>query len=129
MNKFRMIYMLPITLVLLLVVVLLTSLKSENSDELKPLTTDELKLWSNHGDTIFFKNISVAVFEHSEYEYNPNHRKKIVLLELCFIQIDNNPENTIDLIRYIHKLHPTDKIQVESKYQYDKIEYWKSVIK
>jgi hypothetical protein len=128
MNKFKMIYIIPIILVLL-GVVFLTSSKSENSDNLKPLNVDELKLWSNHGDTIFCKNQAVAIFEHYEYEYNPNHRKKIILAELCFIQIDDNPDNTIGLIRYIYTLHGTSKIQVEFKDQYDKINYWKSNLK
>lgn len=125
MNKFKMIYIIPIMLVLL-GVVFLTSLKSENSDNLKPLNADELKLWSNHGDTIFKRDTPVAIFEHYEYEYNPNHKNKVVLPELCFIQVDNNPDNTIDLIRYTHTIHSKIKIQVELKEQYDKIKFWKS---
>ena len=56
-----MIYIIPIMLVLL-GVVFLTSSKSETSDNLKTLNDEELKSWSNHGDTIFFKNEAVAIF-------------------------------------------------------------------
>jgi hypothetical protein len=104
----------------------LTSTKSNNPESLKPLNENEFKLWSNHGDTIFKRDTAVAVFEHYEYEYNPNHKNKVILPELCFIQIDDNPDNTFELIRYAHTIHPTTKIQVESKDQYDKINYWKS---
>jgi hypothetical protein len=103
----------------------LTSTRSNNPVSLKPLNENELKLWSNHGDTIFKRDTAVAVFEHYEYEYNPNHKNKVILPELCFIQIDNNPDNTIELIRYAHTIHSTTKIQVESKDQYDKIKYWR----
>ncbi len=128
MNKFKMIYIIPIMLVLL-GVVFLTSSKSEKMDNLKPLNEEELKPWSNSGDTIFKNKEAVAIFEHYEYEYNPNHSKKVILAELCFIQIDDNPDNTIGLIRYIYTLHGTSKIQVEFKDQYDKINYWKSNLK
>jgi hypothetical protein len=74
----------------------LTSTRTDNPESLKPLNENEMKLWSNHGDTIFKRDTSVAVFEHIEYEYNPNHKNKVILPELCFIQIDNNPDNTME---------------------------------
>lgn len=86
---------------------------------------EELSKWRNSNDTIFYKDSAVAIFEHYEYEYNPNHRTKNVLAELCFVQIDDDPENTNNLIRYVHTLHSHCKIQVEFKDQYDRIDIWK----
>jgi len=43
---------------------------------------------------------------------------------MCFIQVDDEPQNTIDLIRFIHTIHSTSKIQVEFKYEYDRIKSW-----
>ena len=48
--------------------------------------------------------------------------------EICFIQVDDEPENTINLIRYIHTMHSTSKIQVEFKDQYDRIKTWSQKI-
>ena len=124
----NIIYVIPIIL-MIIVISFLTSSKSSTSDNLKPLEGNELNLWSNRGDTIFKNKEAVAIFEHYEYEYNPNHSKKVILAELCFIQIDDNPDNTIGLIRYIYTLHGSSKIQVEFKDQYDKINYWKSNLK
>jgi len=124
----KIIYILSISLVLLTGIFLISS-KPESADNLKPLNENDLKSWSNRNDTIFKNNEPVAIFEHYEYEYNPNHSKKVILAELCFIQIDDNPDNTFGLIRYIYTLHGTSKIQVEFKDQYDKINYWKTNLK
>ena len=79
---------------------------------LSPLSGSELKKWSNRNDSIFKNDTVVAMFDHYEYEYNPNHKHKVVLYELCLTQIDDEPDNTIDLIRYMHTLHPTSKVQI-----------------
>jgi hypothetical protein len=79
---------------------------------LSQLSGSELKKWSNRNDSIFKNDTVVAMFDHYEYEYNPNHKHKVVLYELCLTQIDDEPDNTIDLIRYMHTLHPTSKVQI-----------------
>ena len=86
---------------------------------LSKLSDNELKKWSNRNDSIFKNDTVVAIFDHYEYEYNPNHKHKVVLSELCLTQIDDEPFNTIDLIRYIHSLHPTSKVQIsfDKKFQ------------
>lgn len=79
---------------------------------LNQLSDSELKKWSNRNDSIFKSDTIVAMFDHYEYEYNPNHRHKVILTELCLTQIDDEPDNTIDLIKYMHTLHPTSKVQI-----------------
>ena len=103
-----------------------TTTSATNEARIKKLNTDELKEWSNKNDTILRNGKPVAIFEHYEYEVNPNHRRPNIQAELCFIQLDNNPDNTLDMIRYIYTLHPSKKIQVEFKDQYERIELWKS---
>jgi len=79
---------------------------------LTSLNNNELKQWSNRNDSIFRNDSIVALFNHYEYEYNPNHKHKVILYELCLTQVDDEPDNTIDLIRYMHTLHPTSKVQI-----------------
>ncbi len=120
-----------ILLTTFLVVGSIVGTTSMSGDEMpvEKLSETEFKKWSNRNDTIFYRDTSVAIFEHYEYEYNPNHKTKNVLAELCFVQIDNNPENTVGLIRYAHTLHTNSKIQVEFKDQYDKIDIWRERMK
>lgn len=103
-----------------------TTTSTTNEARIKKLNTDELKDWSNKNDTILRNGKPVAIFEHYEYEVNPNHRKPNIQKELCFIQVDNNPDNTLDMIRYVHTKHPGSKIQVEFEEQYERIDRWKS---
>jgi hypothetical protein len=85
---------------------------SNSSFEVEPLSKEELKQWTNKGDTILRNEKPVAILDHYEYEYNPNHRNKILLLELCFIQIDDEVDNTIPLLRYSMTIHPEHKVQI-----------------
>ncbi len=41
------------------------------------------------------------------------------------LRIDDEPDNTNNLIRYVHTIHPHCKIQVEFKDKYDMIDIWK----
>lgn len=107
-------------------VIFTTTTSSTNEPRIEKLNTNELKEWSNRNDTILRNDKPVAIFEHYEYEVNPNHRRPNIHAELCFIQVDNDPDNTFAMIRYIYTLHPSSKIQVEFKDQYDRIDLWKS---
>jgi hypothetical protein len=92
---------------------------------IEKMEQEEMLDWGNQNDTILRNGNPVAIFEHFEYEVNPNHRKPNMQKELCFIQVDNNPDNTKSLIRYIHTKHPDSKIQVEFEEQYERIDRWK----
>ena len=105
-------------------VVYTTTTSSGYEPRIEPMDEEELKEWSNRNDTIFKKGEPVAIFEHYEYELNPNHRRPIMQAELCFIQVDDEPQNTTGLIKYIHTMHGTSKIQVEFKDQYDRVRLW-----
>lgn len=111
-------------------VIFTTTTSSTYESRIEKMEPEELKQWFHRNDTIFTKvksdTVAVAIFEHYEYELNPHHRKPNTLAELCFIQVDNDPQNTTDLIRFIHTMHSTSKIQVEFKDQYDRIDLWKS---
>jgi len=37
------------------------------------LSQDEFVKWSVKNDTIYYSNKSVAAYDHSEFELNPNH--------------------------------------------------------
>ena len=105
-----------------------TTTSSTYEQRIEKMEPEELELWFHRNDTIFTKvksdTVAVAIFEHYEYELNPHHRRPNILAELCFIQIDNNPQNTNGLIRFIHTMHSTSKIQVEFKDQYDRVKLW-----
>ena len=104
--------------------ILATTTSSTYEPKIEKMEPEELADWSNRNDSIFKKGVVVAIFEHYEYELNPNHRSPKMQAEICFIQVDDEPQNTTDLIRYIHTLHSTSKIQVEFKDQYDRIKSW-----
>jgi len=108
--------------------VVATTTSSADEPTIEKLSEQELKEWSNRNDTNFRNGKPVSIFEHYEYEVNPNHRKPNIQAELCFIQLDDEPENTFPMIRYIHTLHPSSKVQVEFKDQYDRISRWKKII-
>jgi hypothetical protein len=117
-----------VSIVAIILVITTTTTSATYEQKIEKLEAEELQNWFHRKDTIFTKEksdtIAVAIFEHYEYELNPHHRKPNILAELCFIQIDNNPQNTTDLIRFIHTMHSTSKIQVEFKDQYDRVKLW-----
>lgn len=119
---------LVVLVLVLTTTILYTTTSATDEPKIETLNEQELNEWSNRNDTIFRKNKVVAIFEHYEYELNPNHRRPKMQAEICFIQVDDEPENTIDLIRYIHTIHSTSKIQVEFKDQYDRIKTWSKKI-
>jgi hypothetical protein len=109
-------------------VITTTTTSATYEPKIEKLEPEELQNWFHRKDTIFTieksDTIAVAIFEHYEYELNPHHRRPNILVELCFIQIDNDPQKTTDLIRFIHTMHSTSKIQVEFKDQYDRVKLW-----
>ena len=109
-------------------IIFATTTSSTYEPKIEKMEQEELADWSNRNDSIFKKGEVVAIFEHYEYELNPNHRSPKMQAEICFIQVDDEPQNTTDLIRYIHTLHSTSKIQVEFKDQYDRIKTWSQKI-
>ena len=68
--------------------------------------------WSVKNDTIYYDTTSVAYYDHSEYELNPNHgmRTKIIQ-ELSITQI-NFDVTTDELIKYVHKKHKKQKVEI-----------------
>lgn len=115
-------------IVAIILVITTTTTSATYEQKIEKLEPEELQNWFHRKDTIFTKvksdTIAVAIFEHYEYELNPHHRKPNILAELCFIQIDNDPQKTNELIRFIHTMHSTSKIQVEFKDQYDRVKLW-----
>ena len=108
--------------------IITTTTSATYEPQIEKMEPEELQYWFHRNDTIFTKvnsdTVAVAIFEHYEYELNPHHRRPNILAELCFIQIDNDPQKTNDLIRFIHTMHHTSKIQVEFKDQYDRVKLW-----
>lgn len=108
--------------------IITTTTAATYEPKIEKMETEELQNWFHRKDTIFTKvnsdTVAVAIFEHYEYELNPHHRNPNILAELCFIQIDNDPQKTNDLIRFIHTMHYKSKIQVEFKDQYDRVKLW-----
>lgn len=80
----------------------------------KMLLSEEQKSeWKLVGDSIYRNNLPVAVYDHQEYEINPQHGKHVhAVLELSIRQFDNIPSNTVPLIRFIHTKHPKMKIEI-----------------
>lgn len=117
-----------VAIVAITLVITTTTTSATYEQKIEKLEPEELQNWFHRKDTIFTKvksdTVAVAIFEHYEYELNPHHRKPDILAELCFIQIDNDPQKTTDLIRFIHTMHSTSKIQVEFKDQYDRVKLW-----
>lgn len=116
--------LIALAFVVINLIVVATTTSSTYEPKIEKLEDEELEQWSNRNDTIFRRGETVAIFEHYEYELNPNHRNPKMQAELCFIQVDDEPQNTIDLIRYIHTMHTTSKIQIEFKDQYDRVRLW-----
>ena len=117
-----------VSIVAIILVITTTTTSATYEQKIEKLEPEELQNWFHRKDTIFTKvksdTVAVAIFEHYEYELNPHHRNPNILAELCFIQIDNDPQKTTDLIRFIHTMHSGSKIQVEFKDQYDRVKLW-----
>ena len=78
------------------------------------LNKEEMKKYSVKGDSIFYNNIAIAVYTHWEYELNPSHGKKAKpIIELSIRHI-NIPPMADELVKFIHTLHPKQKIEIVS---------------
>lgn len=78
------------------------------------LTSVERKDWSNRNDTILYKQTPVAVFTHYEIElYKGDEYREICLSAL---QIDTM-DLELGIIRYVHTVHPDDKVQFRPRYR------------
>ena len=68
--------------------------------------------WSTKNDTIFYNINPVAYYDHSEYELNPGHGKYAKpIQELSITQLSFDVK-TDDLIKFIHTLHPRQKVEI-----------------
>jgi hypothetical protein len=93
---------------LITVVALLITSCGTTKYTLKP---NELVKFSNRNDTIFHSGKPIAFLHSMEYElYKGN-----LTHELSLIQFDDEPENTVNIIKYAHTLHPSSKIEVKHK--------------
>jgi hypothetical protein len=78
------------------------------------LTSVEKIDWSSRNDTIFYRNVPVAVFTHYEVElYKGETTREICLSALDIDTINLEPE----IIRYVHTKHPYDKVQFTPIYR------------
>lgn len=76
------------------------------------MTTTEQQNWSSKRDTIYHLTTPIAVYDHSEYELNPRHgRRSAITLEISIKQISYSVQNE-NLVRYIHTIHPKDKVEL-----------------
>ena len=72
----------------------------------------EIVKWCVNGDTIYYENKSVAVYDHSEYELNPGHgRHAKTIQELSITQLVLDVKID-ELIKYIHTLHNNQKVEI-----------------
>lgn len=75
------------------------------------LQPNELVKFSNRNDTIFYNQKPIGFLYNMEYElYRGN-----LTHELSLVQIDEDPDHIIGLIKYAHTLHPNSKIEVKHK--------------
>jgi hypothetical protein len=78
------------------------------------LTTAEKADWSNRNDTIFFRKAPVAFFTHYEIELYRGRTDK----EICLKALDIDTANLEpEIIRYVHTMHPHDKVQFTPLYR------------
>lgn len=76
------------------------------------ISKSEFTKWSVNNDTIKYNGTAVAVYDHSEYELNPGHGHHAKpIQELSITQIGYNIKID-DLIKYIHTLHPRQKVEI-----------------
>ena len=72
----------------------------------------EFEKWSTKNDTIFYNIKPVAYYDHSEYELNPGHGKYAKpIQELSITQLRFDVK-TDELIKYIHTIHPRQKVEI-----------------
>jgi len=83
------------------------------------LSIVEMQQWSNRNDTIFHKQIPVAMFTHYEVELYKGERVN----ELCLQQVNDSLFDITGLIKYVHTVHPKDKVQIVSMYSILKKKY------
>jgi hypothetical protein len=76
------------------------------------LSSTEMKEWSNRNDTIFHKQIPVAMFTHYEVELYKGESVN----ELCLQQVNDTLFDITGLVKYVHTVHPKDKVQIISMY-------------
>jgi hypothetical protein len=78
------------------------------------LTKSEQFEWSSRNDTIFYRNVPVAVFDHFEIELYRGRTDK----EMCLNALDIDTMNLQpEIIRYVHTKHPNDKVQFTPLYR------------
>ena len=76
------------------------------------ISKSEFIKWRVNGDTIYYENKSVAVYDHSEYELNPGHGKFAKpIQELSITQLSFDVK-TDELIKFVHTLHPRQKVEI-----------------
>ena len=76
------------------------------------LTCEEYHKWSVKSDTIYYSNKSVAIYDHSEFELNPNHGRHAKPMHELSIYQFNLGTPTEELIKYVHTIHPKQKIEI-----------------
>jgi hypothetical protein len=95
----------------LVLVGLLVALGSCSVDK-ELISKSELVKWNSKNDTIYYDTKPVAYYDHSEYELNPGHGKHAKpIQELSIIQF-NFDVKTDELIKFVHTLHPRQKVEV-----------------
>jgi hypothetical protein len=96
--------------IILMALLLLTSCAADKN----LLTTTERVDWSNRNDTIFYRRMPVAFFTHYEVElYRGRTDREICLKALDIDTVNIEPE----IIRYVHTMHPNDKVQFMPLYR------------
>ena len=76
------------------------------------ISKSEFIKWCVNGDTIYYQNKSVAVYDHSEYELNPGHgRHAKTIQELSITQLVLDVKID-ELIKYIHTIHQNQKVEI-----------------
>lgn len=76
------------------------------------LNQNEFTKWSVKTDTIYYENKSVATYDHSEFELNPNHGRHAKPMHELSIYQFNLGIHTEELIKYVHTIHPKQKIEI-----------------
>lgn len=99
--------------ILILFAIVIVTLFSCATDK-KLLTSVERQNWSNRNDTILYRQTPVAVFTHYEIElYKGDEYREICLSALNVDTMDLERQ----IIRYVHTVHPDDKVQFRPRYR------------
>lgn len=97
---------------ILITLTLITTLLFSCSVDKHLLTKEESAKWSVKGDTIYYSQRAVAIYDHYEYELNPSHGKHAEpIVELSIAQITLNV-STAELIKFVHSLHSKQKVEI-----------------